>query len=326
MSPAIGVIKEIQTLPRPIGFERSLPRLDCFHTRWPKRILVSADESASAGDALAMANALGTRSSADVELLSVFAPRIPMPNAIGERGAARCESPDRRAAAELLRSVRSEERRRFGGRAKWPVRLEVGHPAHVILDRAKNSGAELIVLGIGHSDTGIRQRGNGTPATICNYTDIPVLAAAQMRTALAQVGILFVDRETPHRRAVRAALQCLEDAAFLWVLIHAGDHKVDGSSGVRLNKATISRVLEIVRTEAAAISKGIVVRAVCRTGDAVDELLSLAGEVSADIIVTSVHGAAGAVRSFIPNIADRLLLTAPCSVLVVPEEPVDSPS
>jgi nucleotide-binding universal stress UspA family protein len=85
---------------------------------------------------------------------------------------------------------------------------------------------------------------------------------------------------------------------------------------------TISRVLDLVRKEASAVSKGIVVRAAYRTGDAVDAVLSLASEVAADLIVAPVNGAAGAVRSFVPNIADRLVLTARCSVLVVPEETV----
>lgn len=46
-----------------------------------------------------------------------------------------------------------------------------------------------------------------------------------------------------------------------------------------------------------------------------------ARRMSADlvVIVTPVHGTAGVVRSLVPNIADRLLLTAPCSVLVVPD-------
>jgi nucleotide-binding universal stress UspA family protein len=313
---------DTQFLPRSAGSGFSLPRLEHRPIAWPTRILVCADDSSSAGDALAMANSLAARSNAEVELVSIFAPRIPVPNAIGREGAARCEELDRNAAAELVRSVRNQERRRVDRFTKWPVHLEVGHPVRVIVERAKSSGADLIVLGIGNSDPRVRRCRAATPASLCNYLEVPALAAARLGTALPREAIFFVDRENPDLRTVRAGLGCLEDAARVWVLIHGGDTRSDGAAGVRRDKATISRVLEMVRKEASKVSKGIVVRAAYRTGDAVDAVLSLANEVAADLIVAPVNGAAGAVRSFVPNIADRLVLTARCSVLVVPEETV----
>lgn len=309
---------DVQFLPRSAASGSSLPRLEHGPLSWPTRIMACADGSPSAGDALAVGNALAARSNADVELVSIFAPRIPVPNAIDKRGAARCEKRDRNAAAELVRSVRNQERRRFDGHAKWPVHLEVGNPVNVIIDRASSSRADLIVLGIGDPNLRVRHCGAATPANLCNYIEVPMLAAARLETALPREAILFVDRESPDPRTVRAALGCLENAARLWVLIHGGDTLRNGARGVRRDKATISRVLDLVRREASTVSKAIIVRAAYRTGDAVDALLSLASEVAADLIVTPVNGVAGPVRSFVPNIADRLLLAARCSVLVVP--------
>ena len=297
----------------------AMPGLLASHkAQWPARILVCADDSASAGDALLAARALALRSEADVNVLTVFVPRIPLPNVPGERGSGRCEKHDRRAAAELLRTVRSEERRRFDGHVEWPVQLEVGNPVQAILDNAQRSHADLVVIGLGSRDPFVRHGGVAIPVCLARYTELPVLAAAPMLTSLPQQAVLFIDRDPPDRSMIRNALRCIEDSALVWVLIHSGTTARSGD-GVRHNQATLNEIMKSIRREAAAVSKGIIVRAVSRSGDPVEAMLSVAREVNADLIVTPVHGAAGTIRSLVPNIADRVLLSAPCSVLVVPD-------
>ena len=285
--------------------------------RWPARILVCADDSASTGDALTAAKALAVRSDADVAVLTVFAPRIPVPSVPGERGSTRCERQDRGAAADLVRSVRSEERRHFEGHVPWPVHLDVGNPIQAVIEDARRSLADLVIIGLGSRDPTVRQGGVAIPVCLARYTEAPMLAAAPMLTALPQGAVLFVDRESPDRAMIRAALRCVEDAAVVWLLIHSGSTAHSGD-GVKHDKNTLASILGSVRNEAALVSKKIVVRAVYRAGDPVEAMLSLAREVNADLIVTPVHGAAGVIRSLVPNIADRVLLAAPCSVLVVP--------
>jgi nucleotide-binding universal stress UspA family protein len=186
-----------------------------------------------------------------------------------------------------------------------------------IIEIAQRSRADLVVVGLGSRDPLVRQGGVAIPVCLARYTEVPLLAAAPILTALPQQAVLFLDRESPDLAMIRAAMRCIEDAALFWVLIHSGTtaHSADG---VKHDKETLAGILRLIRREAAAVSKGILVRAVYRTGDPVDATLSLAREVNADLIVAPVHGAAGTIRSLVPNIADRLLLTAPCSVLVVP--------
>jgi len=130
--------------------------------------------------------------------------------------------------------------------------------------------------------------------------------------------VLFIDREPPDMTLIRTALRCIEDAAVVWVLLHSGTTEHSGE-GVRHDKTTLASILGAIRHEAAAVSKDIVVRAVYRAGDPVDAMLSLAREVDADLIAAPLHGAPGTIRSLVRNVADRLLATAPCSVLVVPD-------
>ena len=286
-------------------------------TAWPARILVCAHDSASTGEALAAGRALAMRSGADVSLLTVFAPRIPLPNVPARRGLARCEEPDRVAATELLCAVQFEEKARFDGKSPWPVHLEVGDTVKVILEHAQRTSADLVVVGLGSRDPLVRQSGVVIPVCLARYIEVPMLAAAPLLTALPQQVVLLVDRESPDPAMIRAALRCIEAAALVWVLLHS-DTAAHSGDGVRRDKTTLSAILKMIRREASAVSKGIVVRALYRAGDPADAMLSLAREVNADLIVTPVHGAAGTIRSLVPNVADRLLLTAPCSVLVVP--------
>jgi len=292
-------------------------RLSPGEPRWPKKIIVCADASPSADDEIAAARALANRYGADVELMSVYEPRIPLPSVPGRQGADRCESCDRNEAAELLQRVRAKERHHFG-RVEWPVQLEVGQPVKAILARAKSEDADLLILGLGSQDLAERQRSDARAASLARYTEIPLLAAGPTTTPFPRRAILCVDRASPDLFTLRTALRCLDEEAVLWVLIYGGA-TVLRSGGVTHDQATISRILTIVRQEASAFSKRVVVRGTYRTGDPVDELVTMARDVKADLIVTPVRGAAGVVRSLLSGVAERLLLTAACSVLIVPE-------
>ena len=311
----ISSITEVQAPRLTAGASRSL--LAPAETAWPARILVCAHDSVSTGEALTAAKALAMRSAAEVSLLTVFEPRVPLPNVPGKHGAARCEERDRGAAAELIRAVRSEEKARFDGQTPWPVHLEVGDTIKMIIEHAQRTSADLVVVGLGSRDPLVRQSGVAIPVCLARYTDVPMLAAAPMLTALPQQVVLLIDRESPDPAMIRAALRCIEAVALVWVLLHS-DTGAHNGDGVRRDKNTLTAILKMIRREAAAVSKRIVVRAVYRAGDPADAILSLAREVNADLIVTPVHGAAGTIRSLVPNVADRLLLTAPCSVLVIP--------
>lgn len=309
-------ISEVQTprLTAPAATELLAPA----ETAWPARILVCAHDSASTREALCTAKALALRSGAGVSVLTVFEPRVPLPNVPGKHGSARCEARDRGAAAELIRAVRAEERETCDGQAPWSVHLEVGDAVKVITEHARRASTDLLVVGLGSRDPLVRQGGVAIPVCLARYTEVPMLAAAPMLTALPQQAVVLIDRASPDVAMIRAAMRCIEPSAYVWVLIHSGTTSRSGD-GVRRDKNTLAGILKIVRREAAAVSKGIIVRAVYRAGDRAEALLTLAREVNADLIVTPVHGAAGTIRSLVANVADRLLLTAPCSVLVVPE-------
>jgi nucleotide-binding universal stress UspA family protein len=63
--------------------------------------------------------------------------------------------------------------------------------------------------------------------------------------------------------------------------------------------------------------KGVPIDTVVRVGLAWDEVNAVAADVHADLIVVGTHGRRGFARAFLGSVAERILRTATCPVLVV---------
>ena len=67
----------------------------------------------------------------------------------------------------------------------------------------------------------------------------------------------------------------------------------------------------------AARAQGVSVRTLVRTGTAHEEIVALATEENADVIVMGTHGRAGLARVLIGSVAERVIRFSPCPVLTV---------
>lgn len=82
---------------------------------------------------------------------------------------------------------------------------------------------------------------------------------------------------------------------------------------------------ELVRREAARIeADGWSGAALVRNGNTVDEILTVAEETDADLIVLGSHGHSLAERFLLGSVSDRVLEYAKCSVLIVRKQPGDA--
>ena len=70
-----------------------------------------------------------------------------------------------------------------------------------------------------------------------------------------------------------------------------------------------------------ARAKGLTVRTVLRTGAPHDEIVALATDERADMVVIGTHGRGGVDRALLGSVADRVVRLAPCPVLTI-REPV----
>lgn len=68
-----------------------------------------------------------------------------------------------------------------------------------------------------------------------------------------------------------------------------------------------------------ARGKGLSVRAVLRTGSPHEEIVALATDERADLVVIGTHGRGGVNRALIGSVADRVVRLAPCPVLTIRE-------
>ena len=67
----------------------------------------------------------------------------------------------------------------------------------------------------------------------------------------------------------------------------------------------------------AARASGLRARTALRTGKPHDEIVLLATDEQADLIVIGTHGRGGLNRAFLGSVADRVVRLAPCPVLTV---------
>ena len=80
-------------------------------------------------------------------------------------------------------------------------------------------------------------------------------------------------------------------------------------------RAWVEAALEDLVSEARA--HGLEARAVLRTGVADEEIVALALDERADLIVIGTHGRGGMNRLLLGSVADRVIRRAPCPVLIV---------
>lgn len=87
---------------------------------------------------------------------------------------------------------------------------------------------------------------------------------------------------------------------------------------------TIQRRDESLRTFVRESVGGAAVRIVTAEGTVVEEIVRLAGELPADLIVMGTHGLSGFERLLLGSVTERVLRKAPCPVLTVPRHATDA--
>jgi hypothetical protein len=203
------------------------------------------------------------------------------------------------------------------------------HAARAIVDQAREFGAELVVVGSrGHSTMETLLLGS-TSAEVVDHAPCPVLVARE-----PQIGsiILAEDGST----GAQGAAACIEswpilagipvtvvsvaEIAIPWAGAAPGIYEQMMESYTESVEEARREYHEIARRRAETLAQGgRPVQLEVREGDAAAEIVAAAAEGKTDLIVIGTRGHTGLTRMLLGSIARKVLVHAPCSVLVVRE-------
>src|SRR5690606_37289127 len=112
---------------------------------------------------------------------------------------------------QRLREAVEAQLAELGSKARsWRVKVEVGSPAEVIADTAREHGAALILLGLGQHGRAERWSGGETALRVMQLAHAPVLAAHPEARNLPKRALVAEDFSELSREAGIWALDLLE--------------------------------------------------------------------------------------------------------------------
>lgn len=279
-------------------------------------ILVATDGSERSDAALATAHRLAPHVGA-VEVISVVEP---MPIISPEAQLPIAAELEEQRRADRVADVRAQMKRVTGSETTWPAELGEGSPAVLIVRRARDLHAKLIVVGLGRHRIVDRLFGSEMALQVLRLATVPVLCVAPAGLAVPARRVLAaVDFSAMSTDAVRAALSLVAGDAHL-TLAHVLSR--DQATGVWeqweeiYGKALAESFAKLERD--LALPAGIGAEVQSFTGDPAGELLHAADAAGADLIVTGTHGHGFLSRMLLGSVATGLVRGAKCSVLVVP--------
>lgn len=195
-----------------------------------------------------------------------------------------------------------------------------GSASGAILERADETGAVLLVLGAGGAHVPFV---GGTAEQVVRHAPCPVLVA---RPSPARGPVLAATDFSPHAEtAVAAAVAVAGLRASELVLVHSvyqpvsplsvfGPLVIDAPSpGAIEERKEVARQL----LDTSLASFGVAGRALVLEGAPAPAVARAAEELGASLVVVATHGRTGLERIALGSETERVLRTAPCSVLVV---------
>jgi nucleotide-binding universal stress UspA family protein len=290
-----------------------------------KKILCATDLSESSDEALRQADAYCDEPDADLTVLYVEPPLVPLPFA-GD-GLPQLSPGEIEATRLRTRSALDEQVARAGVRCKnltKEIAPAVG-PVHAeIVRRAEAGGFALLAVG-SHGGTGLARILLGSVAEkVVQHASSSVLVARRSSksgqiavgsdlSAGAQVALVAAAREAARRKARLTVLHALGNPpdmmGFGYAPLVPAPPPLPESRVVQAETARerLERQLGEARVEA---------RVVIDEGEAASGLVRLAETLSAELVVVGASSKSGIARILLGSVAQTVVRKAPCSVFV----------
>lgn len=306
----------------------------------PRRILFPTDFSTCAEGAFRHAALLADRFDAALTVLHVVedasAPTRAWPDVAGA-GTVRITMED---VCHDLRLPLPTDAPTVDPRAVIEVEEEeiVGRDAaEAILDFATEEEVDLVVMGT-HGRRGLERAVVGSVAeAVARRAPCPVLAVRPraLRRGILEAGaatpiVVAVDDPTVDRvpiaarAAARYALAYGLPLTFVHVLPIEDPLGCDGTEDARRHALTGLRALaETLRTR---LEAPLQIHTEVRFGEPVASVIALAEATQATLVVVGTHGRRGPGRALLGSVAEAIVRTAPCPVLIVRDRLAAPPS
>jgi nucleotide-binding universal stress UspA family protein len=279
-----------------------------------KRILCPIDFDEHSGPALARARDIAVRHGAELRLLHVLPPSRPQ-SILMPRPAA-----DADGAGHVNLDALAEVVRRSG--VPCEALTLYGDPAFQILQTARDARADLIVMAT-HGRKGVPRvvLGSVTEAVL-HATPCPILTIPPRATdgdgAFRRV-VCAVDFSPASSGTLSLALAMAEETHGVVTVVNV----IDPAFSSRPEDARARAESALGRLHDRVPGEGIPwceLRETVRFGETAREVLKLAAQEDAQLIVVGAHSRRPAVAVMIGSCVDRILRESPCPVLAVPSE------
>lgn len=221
---------------------------------------------------------------------------------------------------DLAHAIASE-----GDEADWPIEILAGDVPRTIARVARERQSPLIVMGIGRHRPIDRLLGSDTVLRTIRVADCPVLAVAQSYTDNPASAAVGVDFSRPSAYAAQSAAQFLAPNATIHLVHVWQPSKADRETSAKDNDSYRRRLPNRFRrfTASLALPDTIDVKIEVREGHPAQRLVDFADAHRVDLIAVGRNGRDPVLRLSVGSIAERVLRSALCSVLVTPDRPLN---
>lgn len=277
-------------------------------------IIVATDGTEASEAGIATAKTLARSLNAPVQLISVIQPLqslLPSPE-----GGAGPSSEDRAAAEERLALIR-EQQRLVGADEGWTIEIKFGSPAAMLTRLAKARRARVLIMGRRAHGRVDQLLGDDTVFDVIRLAETPVLVTTEAMKEAPAVVTLAVDFSDLSIAAAREALELCPTAGIAYLLhvrprtdVLAGLAAEYGSSVDRGFQRMVSELDD--RT-------GARLDTVELTGVPAREIVDFATSSRSQLLAVGSYRRGLFRRLAGGAMALRLMRSAPCPILIVPE-------